>query len=143
MVVHEGLDYVIACGLRHREAYDPVSTYKQNVFRSALQNAGKRCDLSATLLRLQTRPRFPCLTQNSVGPIGLRWRFPTTMLSFSWINLPNISISGLRPITPRSENIVQTLVATFTLLALLTVTFVLFPLYPSRPIKSESFRLPS
>ena len=58
---------------------------------------------------------------NTEQRIGLRWRFPTTMLSFSWINLPNISISGL--ITPHSENIVQILVATFTLLALLPHSF--------------------
>ena len=70
--------------------------------------------------RLQARPRSPCLTQNSVG---LRWPcFPTTMLSFSWINLPNISISGLIK-KARSENIVQILVATFTLLALLPHSF--------------------
>ena len=43
------------------------------------------------------------------------------MLSLSCINLPNISISGL--INPRSENIVQILVATFTLLALLPRSF--------------------
>ena len=68
------------------------------------------------LQRLQA-PR--ALSPNSVG---LRWqRFPTTMMSFSWINLPNISISGL--IKPRSENIVQILVATFTLLALLPSSF--------------------
>ena len=71
------------------------------------------------LRRLQARPRSSCLTQNSVGL--LRTRFPTTMLSLSWINLPNISISGL--INPRSENIVQILVATFTLLALLPRSF--------------------
>ena len=54
--------------------------------------------------------------------VGLRLpRFPTTMLSLSCINLPNISISGL--INPRSENIVQILVATFTLLALLPRSF--------------------
>ena len=47
--------------------------------------------------------------------------FPTTMLSLSWINLPDISISGL--INPGSENIVQILVATFTLLALLPRSF--------------------
>ena len=71
------------------------------------------------LRRLQARPRSSCLTQNSVGL--LRTRFPTTMLSLSWINLPNISISGL--LNPRSENIVQILVATFTLLALLPHSF--------------------
>ena len=71
------------------------------------------------LQRLQARPRSPCLTQNSVC---LRWpRFPTTTLSFSWINIPNISILGL--IKPRSENIVQILVATVTLLALLQHLF--------------------
>ena len=85
--------------------------HTENVFRSALQNVGKRIDLSATALSL--------FTQNS---IGLLWsRFPTTMVSFSWISLPNISISGL--IKPRSENIVQMLVATFTLLALLPHSF--------------------
>ena len=115
-----------------------------NVFRSALQNAGKRSDPSATppqCVSMHRRSRPPCLTQNSVG---LRWpRFPTTMLSFSWINLPNISISGL--IKPHSENIVHILVATFMLLALLTdtATFVLFPLYPSRPMESASCRPPS
>ena len=71
------------------------------------------------LQRLQARPRSSCLTQNSVGL--RRPRFPSTMLSLSWINLPNISISGL--INPRSENIVQILVATFTLLALLPRSF--------------------
>ena len=71
------------------------------------------------LQRLQARPRSPRLKQNSVG---LRLpRFPKTMLSLSCINLPNISISGL--IDPRSENIVQILVATFTLLALSSRSF--------------------
>ena len=69
--------------------------------------------------RLQARPRSFCLTQNSVGL--RRPRFPTTMLSLSWINLPNISISGL--INPCSENIFQILVATFTLLDLLPRSF--------------------
>ena len=71
------------------------------------------------LQRLQARPRSFCLTQNGVGL--RRPRFPTTMLSLSWINLPNISISCL--INPRSENIVQLLVATFTLLNLLPRSF--------------------
>ena len=57
--------------------------------------------------------------QNSVGL--RRPRFPTTKVSLSWINLPNISISGL--INPRSENIVQILVATFTLVNLLPRSF--------------------
>ena len=43
------------------------------------------------------------------------------MLSLSCINLLNISISGL--INPRSENIVQILVGTFTLFALLPRSF--------------------
>ena len=91
--------------------------HTENVFRSALRNAGNA--VTYPLQRHQARPRSPCLTQNSAG---LRWpRFPTTMLSFSWINLSNISISGL--MKPRSENIVQILVATFTLLALLPHSF--------------------
>ena len=96
--------------------------HTENVFRSALQNAGKLSELYPlhcySVFR-HRRPRPPCLTQNSAG---LRWpRFPTTMLSFSWIIPSNISISGL--IKPRSENIVQILVATFTLLALLPHSF--------------------
>ena len=59
------------------------------------------------------------VSQNSVGL--RRPGFPATMLSLSWINLPNISISSL--INPRSENIVQILVATFTLLALFSRSF--------------------
>ena len=69
------------------------------------------------LQRLQARPRSFCLTQNSVG-LG-RPTFSNN--NAVWINLPNISISGL--IHPRSENIVQILVATFTLLALLPRSF--------------------
>ena len=91
------------------------------------------------LQRLQARPRSSCLAQNSVDL--RRPRFSTTMLSLSCINLPNISISGL--INPRSENIVQILVAMFTLLALFIATFILFPIYPSRLIESASCRPPS
>ena len=88
--------------------------HTENVFRSALPNAGKRSDLSGTAS--SGRPALSLFSTEQ------RWsRFPTTMLSFSWINLPNISISGL--IKPRSENIVQILVATFTLLALLPHSF--------------------
>ena len=88
--------------------------HTENVFQSALQNAVKRSDLSAT-----ASSGVPAL---SLFNTEQRWpRFPTTLLSFSWINLPNISIPGL--IKPRSENIVQILVATFTLLELLTHSF--------------------
>ena len=87
-----------------------------STLRTSFEAPGRMLENAATypLQRRQARPRSPCLTQNS---IGLRSPyFPTTVLSFSWINLPNISISGL--INPRSENIVHILVATFTLLAL-------------------------
>ena len=113
MVVHEGLDYFITCGLRHTHIYIlTVSSTLRTSFGVHCRTRENRA--TYPLQRLQARPQSPCLTQNSVG---LRWpRFLTTMPSFSWINLPNISISGL--IKPRSENIVQILVATFTLLAL-------------------------
>ena len=100
----------LTCNTEKRLFYD----HPQNqigLFRSALQNAGKRSYISVTA---SSGPRSPCLTQNIVR---LRWpRFPTTMLF-----LANISISGL--MKPRSENIVQILVATFTLLALLQHLF--------------------
>ena len=120
MVVHEGFDYFITCGLRHMRIYilTVSSTLRTSfgVHCRTRENAATR-DIRYSVFR--RRPRSPRLTQNSVG---LRWpRFPTTMLSFSWINLPNISISGL--IKPRSENIVQILVATFTLLALMPHSF--------------------
>ena len=118
MVVHEGLGSFITCGLRHTRIYIlTVSSTRRTSF-------GVHCRTweNATtypLQRLQARPRSPCLTQNNVG---LHWpRFPTTMLSCSWINQPNISISGLTK--PRSENIVQIVVATLTLLALLPHSF--------------------
>ena len=89
--------------------------HTENVFRSALQNAGKRSDLSAT-----ASSGTPALSL--FNSVGLQCpRFPTTMLSSSWINLPNLSISGL--IKPSSENIIQILAATFTLLALLSHSF--------------------
>ena len=118
MVVHEGLDYFITCGLRHTRIY--ILTVSSTL-RMSFKVHCRTWENAATypLQRLQARPRSPCLTQNS---ICLCWpRFPTTMLSFSWINLPNISISGL--IKPLSGNIVQILVATFTLLALLPHSF--------------------
>ena len=74
--------------------------------------------------KVSARPATPNRETAAKGEksVGLRRpRFPTTMLSLSWINLPNISISGR--INPRSENIVQILVATFTLLALLPRSF--------------------
>ena len=87
--------------------------HTENVFQSALQNAGNTA--TYLLQRLQARPRSPCLTQNSVGRVFQQQCY------FFWFNLPNNSISGL--IKPRSENIVQILVATFTLLALLPHSF--------------------
>ena len=130
VVVYEGIYYFITCLLRQTRIYIPtVSTTLRTAF-------GVHCrtrENAATypLQHLQARPRC----------IGLRWpRFQTTMLSFSWINLPTISISCF--IKPRSDNNVQILVATFTLLAN-TTTFVSFPLYPSRAIASASCRPPS
>ena len=97
------------CTLVHAYLHTNSFVHTENVFRSPWQNAGKRSS-TYPLQSLQARPRSPCLTQKSVG---LRWpRFPTAMLSLSWINLPNISISGL-----------IILVATFTLFALLPRSF--------------------
>ena len=120
------------CTLVHAYLHTNSFVHTDNVFRSALQNAGKhsvfRHALRGKTQRLQARsPRenaassssLSLLTQNSIGL--RRPRFPTSVMSLSWINLPNISISGL--INPRSENIVQILVATFTLLALLPRSF--------------------
>ena len=106
MVVHEGLDYFITCGFRHTRIYllTVSSTLRTSfgVHCRTRENAATR-PLHRRSVFMHRRSRPPCLTQNSVG---LRWpRFPTTMLSFSWINLPNISISGL--IKPHSENIVH------------------------------------
>ena len=124
-----GLDYFITCGLRHTRIYIQFRPRGERLSECIAERGKTQRPIRYSVFR--RRPRSPRLTQNSVG---LRWpRFPTTMLSFSWINLPNISISGL--IKPRSENIVQILCR--------TPTFVLFPLYPSRPIESESFRPPS
>ena len=122
VVVHEGLDYFIAYIWTPAHAYLSILSVSSTLrpsFGVHVAERGKRSYLSAIYSIFRRRPRSPCLTQNS---IGLRWpRFPTTMLSFSYINLPNISISGL--IKPHSENIVQILVATFTLLALLPHSF--------------------
>ena len=118
VVVHEGLDYFITCTLVHAYLHTNSFVHAENVFRG-VHCRTRENPATYPLQRLQARPRSPCLTQNSVGL--RRPRFPTTMLSLSWINLPNISISGL--INPRSENIVQILVATCTLLALLPRSF--------------------
>ena len=102
--------------LAHAYLHTNSVVHTENVFRFAFQNAEKRSYQPSATASSGT-PALSLLAQNSVGR---RWpRFPTTMLSFSWINLPNISISGL--IKPRSENIVQILVATFTSLALLAL----------------------
>ena len=92
--------------------------HAENIFRRVHCRTRENA-ASYPLQRLQAHPLSSCLTQNSVGL--RRPRFPTTMLSLSWMNLPNISISGL--INPRSENIVQILVATSTLPALLPRSF--------------------
>ena len=122
VVVHEGLDYFITCGLRHKRIYIlTVSSTPRTSFgvHCRTRENSANYPLHCYSVFRHRRPRPPCLTQNSAG---LRWpRFPTTMLSFSRINPSNISISGL--IKPRSENIVQILVATFTLLALLPHSF--------------------
>ena len=97
-----------------------VSSTLRTSFAGCIAERGKtQGPIRYTIQRLHSCPRSPCLTQNSVGL--RRPRFPTTILSLSCINLPNISISGL--INPRSENIVQILVATFRLLALLPRSF--------------------
>ena len=118
VVVHEGLDYVITCGLRHTRIYIlTVSSTPRTSFgvHCRTRENSTNYPLHCYSVFRHRRQRPTCLTQNSAG---LRWpRFPTTMLSFSWINPSNISISGL--IKPRSENIVHILVAAFTLLALL------------------------
>ena len=117
VVIHERLDYfIITCGLRH------MHNYILTVSSTLRTSFGVHCrtrENAATypLQHLQARRRSPCLAQNSVG---MRW---------TWINLPNISISGL--IKPRSENIVQ-IFGSHIYVACLTATFVLFP---SRPIE--------
>ena len=128
VVVKEGwsstrglIDYFITCALWYSINYTKSFVHTENVFRSALQNAGI------------------CFMHNS---IGLRWpRFPPTMLYFSWINLRNVSISGV--IKPRSENVVQILVATFTLLALVPHSFYFHSILRDRLNLYVSCRPPS
>ena len=106
------------CTLVHAQYCTNSFVHAENVF-CRVHCRTRENAATYPLQRLQARPRSFCLTQNSVGL--RRPHFPTTMLSLSWINLPNISISGL--INPRSENIVQILIATFTLLNLLPRSF--------------------
>ena len=68
------------------------------------------------LQRLQARTRSPWLTQNSIGL--RRPRFPTTSVSFLYQSTQHFDIGHAR-----SENIVQILVATSTLPALLPRSF--------------------
>ena len=107
---YEGLDYFITWSPAHAYLHTNSFVHTENVFRSALQKTEKRSDLYP-LQRLQARlsckPALSMFNTEQRWPV--RWpRFPTTMLSFSWINLLNISISDL--IKPCSENIVQILV---------------------------------
>ena len=111
--------------------------HAENVFRRV---HCRTLDNAATypLRRLQARPRSSCLTQNSVGL--LRTRFPSTMLSLSWIDLPNISIPGLLKPTFRKH---RSNIGSHIYVACLIATFILFPIYPLRPIESASCRPPS
>ena len=100
--------------------------HTENVFRRALQNAGKRSDLSATAfsgtpaLSLfnteQRRPAVVFLDQSTqhfdIGPYETTFR------------------------KHRSN------IGSHIYVACLTATFDLFPLYPSRPIESASCRPP-
>ena len=106
VVIHEGLDYLITYGLRHTRIY--ILTVSSTLRTSFGVHCRTR-ENAATypLPRLQARPRSP-----------------TTMLSFSWINLPNISISGL--IKPRSENIVHILVQPHNILRCLSYCHIRF-----------------
>ena len=109
--------------------------HTENVFRSALQNAGKRSDLSAT-----ASSGTPALSLNS---LGLRWpRFPTTMLSFFLDQSTQHFDIGPYKTTFRKHrsNIGSHIYV--ACLRLSTATFVLFPLYPSRPIEFASCRPP-
>ena len=94
-----------------------VSSTLRTSFRVHCRTRG-----NAATYPLQRLQAPPALSLFNTEQHRLHWpRFPTTMLSFSWINLPSISISGL--IKPRSKNIVQILVVAFTLLALLSHSF--------------------
>ena len=90
-----------------------VSSTLRTYFADCIAERGKRGYISDTACS-GTPALFLFNTEQHRPPTAT---VPTTMLSLSWINLPDISISGL--INPGSENIVQILVATFTLLALL------------------------
>ena len=103
VVVHKGFDYFrtwipahVYLGL-HTNSF----VHTENVFRSALQNAGKCSDLSATV-----SSGTPALSLfHAVQRMPALAAFSNNNAVFFLDQYDNISISGL--IKPRSENIVQ------------------------------------
>ena len=106
----------------------------ENVFRSALHNAGKRSDLSDPLQRLQVfnteqhRPALAAFSNNN----------PVFFLDQS---TQHFDIGPYKTTFRKHRSNIY--IGSHIYVACLTATFVLFPLYPSRPIECASCRPPS
>ena len=140
--VHEGLDYFITCMWTPGYAYLHTNSFvhTENVFRSALQNAGKLSELSATLLhRLQASPSAPSLFNTEQRRPALAAFSNNNAVFFLDHSIQHFDIGPYKT-TFRKH---RSNIGSHIYVACLTATFVLCPLYPSRPIESASCRLTS
>ena len=120
MVVHEGLDYFITRGLRHTRIYIQCT----NSFIHTRTSFGVHCRSRENAEK--RRPGLAAFSNNNA-------------VFFLDQSTQHFDIG---PYKTRSENIVQIiLIAIFTLITFgPSATFILCPLYPSRPIESASCR---
>ena len=111
--------------------------HTENVFRSALQNTGKLSELSATLLqRLQASPSAPSLLNTEQRRPALAAFSNNNAVFFLDQSIQHFDIGPYKT-TFRKH---RSNIGSHIYVACLTTTFVLCPLYPSRPMESASCR---
>ncbi len=135
-----GLDYFITCGLRHTRIYTVHTNsfvHSENIFWSALQNAGKLSELSATLLqRFQASPSARFLFNTEQRRSALAAFSNNNAVFFLDQSTQHFDIGPYKTtFRKHCSNI-----GSHIYVACLTAIFVLFPLYPLRPIESASCR---
>ena len=137
VVVHEGLDYFITCGLRH------TSIYILTVSSTLRTSFGVHCitrENAATypLQRLQAPPALSMFSTEQRRP-ALTAFYKNNAVFFLDQSTHHVDIGPYKT-TFRKH---RSNIGSHIYVACLTATFVLFPLYPSRPMESASCRPPS
>ena len=138
VVVHEGLDYFITCGLRHTRIYIlTVSSTPRTSFgvHCRTRENSANYPLHCYSVFRHRRPRPPCLTQNTAG-LPLTAFSNNNAVFFLDQSIQHFDIGPYKT-TFRKH---RSNIGSHIYVACLTATFDLCPLYPSRPMESASCR---